>query len=171
MPNDNLNNIDIASKLFPTWPTIVATLLALLILLLVLTKLVYKPVKNMYEKRRQYVQSNIDESKNQLSIALQDREQACEELLLARNRADAIIQEASKVAEQLKMESVIAAKDGADLIVNQAKTMIKEQQIEFYESSKQIIVDVALQAAQKVIEKEVDLKTHKKLINEFIAKS
>ncbi len=168
--NEKLD-IKVAENLFPTWPTIVASLIALVILLLILTKLVYKPVKNMYEKRQEYVQNNIDSSKNQLLVAHQEREQASEELLLARNRAEAIIEEANKVAESIKMQSVIEAKDTASNIIDSAKISIEEQKNQFYAQSKKMIVDVALKAASKVMEKEVDQKTHQKLIKEFIEKS
>ncbi len=170
MPNNGIN-IPVADNLFPTWPTIVASLIALLILLVILTKLVYNPVKNMYAKRQGYVQGNIDASKNQLQMAYENREQASKELLLARNRAEAIIEEANKVAESIKMQSVIEAKDAANNIIYMAKTSIEEQKNKFYQQSKQMIVDVALKAASKVIEKEINEKTHQKLINEFIEKS
>lgn len=163
-------DINIADKLFPTWPTIVSTLLALIILLLVLTKLVYKPVKTMYQKRQQYIQNNIDESKKQLLGANLERENASDELLMARNRAKEIIDEANKFADRVKMNSVADAKVLAENIKHQTQLAINQEKQNFYNNSKKIVADLAIKIASKIIEKEVSPQKHRKLINDFIEK-
>lgn len=161
---------EIAGQLFPTWPTVVATLLALIVLLVVLTKLFYKPVKTMYQKRQQYVQNNIDESKRQLIGANQERENASDELLIARNRAKAIIDEANKFADQIKMNSIADAKVLAENIKNQTQLSIDQEKQNFYNDSKKIVADLAIKIAAKIVEKEINPQKHRKLITDFIEK-
>ena len=154
--------------LFPQWTTVVATVLAMLILLLVLGKLVYKPVKKMVKERREFIQNNIDEATKQNNQASIDREKANEELMQARMEAAEIIAKAKLDADKVKDENISKAKTEASQIVNNARSEIEREKIKFEQESKQAIVEVALEAAKKVVEKEVDNATNRKIVNDFI---
>ena len=155
-------------SLFPTWPTIVATILALLILLLVLTKLFYKPVKKMHDERKNYIQNNIDSAEAHSAEAVSDREKANDELIQARQTAVEIINKAKEDAEVVRHEKLLKADAEVSRIVEDARQNMKTQQAKFEEESEKVIVDVALAAAAKVIEKEVDSKSNKKIIKDFV---
>ena len=154
--------------LFPTWPTMLATVLSLLILLFVLTKFLYKPIKKSVEDRKKYIQNNIDEAENQNQAASSDREKANAELIEARKEAATVIAAAKIKAEQVKSNALITAKEEAELLIKSANEDIEIQKAKFAKESKQAIVDVALTAAAKIVEKEVDSKVNKKIIKDFI---
>ncbi len=154
--------------LFPSWVTIVATILAFTILLLVMTKLVWKPVKKMVSDRRAHIQSNIDSATSQNKEAADNKEKANQELISARVEAAEIINEAKVSAEQLKRDSEIKAKENSNKILADAKQEIESEKIRLAKETKQEIVEVALAAAKKIVEKEVDNKTNRKLVEKFI---
>jgi len=145
-----------------------ATVLSLLILIFVLGKFLYKPIKDSVEARKKYIQDNIDESEKQNKDASLDREKANDELMTARLEAANIIAEAKVAAETKRAEIVAAAKDEATGIVTSAKEDIELEKAKFEQDSKQAIIDVALEAAAKVVEKEVDNKSNKKIVEDFI---
>ena len=154
--------------LFPTWTTVVATILALLIILIVLVKLVYKPVKKMHDDRRNYIQNNIDSAEAQNAEAVSDRELANDELINARLKATEIINKAKLESEDVRAERIAQAEKDARKIIEDAQINIKAQQAKFDEESREAIVEVALAAAAKVVEKEVDNDTNKKIIEDFV---
>ncbi len=154
--------------LFPTWTTVLATVLALIILLTVLTLFVYKPVKKAFQSRKNYIQNNIDESERMNIEASSDREQANEELMRAQLEANEIISSARVKAEAVKAKKVAAAKDEVKTLVHDAKKDIAHQQEKFEQDSKEAIITVALEAASKVVEKEVDNKVNRKIISDYV---
>lgn len=154
--------------LFPTWPTMVATILSLLLLLLLLTKLLYKPVKKMHDDRRKYIQDNIDMAEQDNHEAAKDREKANGELIQARMDAADIIQRAKTEAEQVRANQLALAHSEAQRLIINAKSEIEHQQVKFKEESRESLVKLALAAAEKVIEKEVDSKSNKNIIDNFI---
>ncbi len=170
-PQKGSAKFDLTDKfgaLFPTWPTVLATIIAVLILLLVLTKLVYQPVKKMNHDRRDYIQNNINEAESQNSSAVSDREKAQEELTIARIQAAEIISASKVDAEEIKAHRIAKAKKSAQIIIDSAKKDIVAQQMKFDQESEEAIIEVALSAAAKVVEKDVDSVSNRKIITDFI---
>ncbi len=157
------------SALFPSWVTIVATVLAFTILLIILTLLVWKPVKKMVESRQAYIQNNIDEATAQNTEASNDREKANQELVEARVEAAQIVADAKFAAEKNRTSIKKQAKEESDKILANAKEEIEAEKIKLAKETKQEIVEVALAAAAKIVEKEVDSKVNRKLVEDFVA--
>ena len=168
LSSDISEDLDIANKLFPTWPTMLATLIALMISFAFITKLVYKPVKKMFDDRRKYIQNNIDETENKLADAKIEREIASKEILEAKVITDKMITKARKDSEDLRLQLLNRAKDDARRIIEVTKSEMEVERLKFEKESKEKVIEVAMLAAQKVIEKEVDSTTNKKLVSEFI---
>lgn len=122
----------------------------------------------MHDDRKNYIQENIDSAETQNSEAALDREKANEELIQARLEAAEIVNKAKIEADEVRMQRIAKAKDEAAKVINDAQVSIQAQQEKFEEESKKAIVDVALAAAAKVIEKEVDNKTNKKIVENYI---
>ncbi|CAM9107080.1 F0F1 ATP synthase subunit B [Mycoplasma marinum] len=164
--SEDLN--DKFSALFPSWVTIVATVLAFTILLIVLTLLVWKPVKKMVADRQAYIQNNIDAADAQKVEATNDREKANQELVEARVESAKIVSDA-KIAAELKKSAINeSAKLESKKILADAKQEIEAEKVRLERETKQEIVEVALAAAAKIVEKEVDSKVNRKLVNDFI---
>ena len=154
--------------LFPSLFTIIATLLSLTIIIIVLTKFLYNPIKKMHDQRKKYIQDNIDVAEKENKEAILDREKANKELILARLKANKIIEKAKSEALEVREVKINLAKKEAKKVIDDANSKIKSQKIKFEEDSKKVIVDVALLAAAKIVEKEIDSKTNRKIIENFI---
>ncbi len=157
------------SALFPSWAIIVATILSFTILLMVLTMLVWKPVKKMVKDRQDYIQNNIDEAATQNVDASNDREKANQELVEARIESAQIVADAKFAAEKNRINIKQQAKDESEKILANAKKEIEAEKVKLQKETKQEIVEVALAAAAKIIEKEVDTKVNRKLVEDFVS--
>ena len=154
--------------LFPTWITVVATIVAVLILMLVLTKLLYEPIKKNFKDRQSYIQTNINEAERQNTVASSDREKANDELIIARSAAADILTTAKVQAEVVRAKEIAKAKEEAQGIISSARAEMANEQTKFEMESKAAMVDIALEAAAKVVEKEVDNKTNRKIVEDYI---
>lgn len=155
--------------LFPAWPTILATALALTVLTVVLTKLVWKPVKRMIQERRNFIKQNIDQARSQNIDAEKNRELALNELNNSRHEASMIIAKAKSNAHKIMEDNVEETRQKIDHMMKTAKEEIEKEKQKFELEARNEIIEVALAAASKVIQKNVDSDVNRKLIQDFIA--
>jgi F-type H+-transporting ATPase subunit b len=151
----------------PGW-TFIFQIVNTLILFLVLKKLLFKPVTEMMENRSQGIADSIQEAEDKKKEA----EGYKEEYLLKLENAD-------KEGSELIRKAVVKAEERANQIKKEAEEEIarlKEKAEKEIAMEKEMalvqlkdeIASLAVLAASKVIEKDVDVNSHKVLINQFI---
>ena len=168
--NDTFGDLkDIADKIIPDDPwAFVVQLTATLILVLILSKFLVKPVRNYIAQRQAYIQGNLDEaaSKNQeADIKLADANKQLKEAKttskqMVENAKVTALNEKDRIVEETKAE-VISMKE-------KARKDIENERIQMKEQLTSEVIDVALLAASKVVEREVSEEDNKKIIDEFI---
>ena len=154
--------------LFPTWPTILATMLAVTVLFIVLTKFLWKPMKKYVNDRHTFIQVNIDSAIKKEIEATNSRKAALKELDAARVEADQIINNARMEALNLRKEMLDESKQQSKQILEAANAEILRNKLRLKHESKQEIVSIALDAAKKIIGENVDSKTNRKIIEDYI---
>ena len=168
--NDTFGDLkDIADKIIPDDPwAFVVQLTATFILVLILSKFLVKPVRNYMAARQAYIQSNLDEAATKNSEA---------DIKLA--DANAQIKDAKVTSKQMVENAKVTALNEKDRIIEETKQEvasmkekarkdIENERIQMKEELTKEVIDVALLAASKVVEREVSEKDNKKIIDEFI---
>ncbi|ABC01622.1 F0F1 ATP synthase subunit B [Mycoplasma capricolum] len=158
----------IIESLFPNLPNFIAHLLATIVLVIVLAKLVYKPYKQMIEKQRQKITevlSDAIEKQTQANIKIKQANSLLEE---AKTESVSIINTARVDAEIQKNKIIDNANLQAKNIQSYAQNSIKQEKIKAQLEIKNTIVNLAINSAEKILSKEIDKNTNKKLIEEFI---
>ncbi len=168
-----INNIsDDAQKkisgLFPSWPTIVATILATAILLIVLTNLVWKPVKDKVAQRQLYIQDNIDSSLKNQENTLLVRKQASDELIRAKTQASSIVSQAHIISQEHGEKIINSANQKAQRIMRDNDHEINRKRQAMQKDMEHEIVDIALSAASEIINKNMNNEANNRLIDKFI---
>lgn len=125
----------------------------------------------MHDDRQRYIKNNISEAEKMHQDAYLDREKANDEIIQARLQATEIIAAARIEAQDLHSSKIILANKEVEKIKEDAKRDIEAQQAKFEIEAKEAIVEVALAAAAKVVEHEVDSTANRKIINDFIKAS
>ena len=159
----------IIEKLFPNVWALIAQLISFLILVIGMIFLVYKPVKKYLTKRREILDNEVKETEENKSKALNNVLTSEKEIASSKQKAKTIINNAeisaSKKRDEIIENAKIEAKDiikdaniAADKIKEDAKLELKNQ-----------IVDTALKASKKVLEREVSEKDNEKIIDDFIS--
>ena len=159
----------IIEKLFPNVWALIAQLISFLILVIGMIFLVYKPVKKYLTKRREILDNEVKETEENKNKALNNVLTSEKEIASSKQKAKTIINNAEisaskkhdEIIENAKIEAKDIIKDAniaADKIKEDAKLELKNQ-----------IVDTALKASKKVLEREVSEKDNEKIIDDFIS--
>lgn len=148
--------------------TFIAQICNLFIQVFLIKKFLYKPVKEMIEKRQKLATEELDKARQANEEANKMKVEYEAGLLEARNEANEIIAEANKLAAQ-KSETIInKANEEAVALKNKATADIEQEKKAALNTLKDEIGTMAMDIAEKVIEREVNEDDHKKLVNEFI---
>ncbi len=151
--------------------TFIFQLVNTLIMFIALKHFLFKPVTEMMENRTKSIESSFEEAelKNKESEKLKSEyEEKLRDIKKERNQ---IIEDATRRAQDRGDEIVGEAEQEADRIVEKARVEIEREKQKMLNELKGEISDLAISAAGKIIEKEMDENTHKQLIDKFIDKA
>jgi len=149
---------------------IVISLLNLVLLFLIIKRFLFKPVKNILEKRQSEIDAQYAEAEAAETEARENRRQWQEKLSVADAEADAIIQKATDNAKYRGDKLIAEAEEKAESIVRTAKTEAELEKKKAVDGIKREIVEVSGALAEKMLEREINDKDHRTLIDSFIEK-
>ena len=149
--------------------TFIIQIVSFLLLVGFLTKLFYKPLLDLLDKRSQSVSSMLDEAKKR-------QEEACANLKVSRDRVNAVKEEiltlkdeAERQAESERRNLLEEAKKEAKHIVIRSSEEIARQAREAKEEIKKEIGELSVTIAEKIIKKEINSRDQEGLVREFIS--
>lgn len=129
------------------------------IIFLLLRKLLFKPVLNIIESRENDIKNDLAEGEKAKNEGLALKKEYESKINFAKDEGQEIIKQATIRAEQKSDDIVNTAKKDA-LDIKEKQKVINE--------IKNDISNIALLAASKVIEKDLDKSKHEELIENFI---
>lgn len=135
---------------------------------LLLKKLLFKPVLGVIEAREKDIRENLAEGEKAKSEGLSLKTEYQEKVNSAKNEGQEIIKQATLRAEQKESEIISTAKQEAQSLKEKASKDVEQERQKVMNEIKNDISDIALLAASKVIEKDIDKSKHEELINNFI---
>lgn len=157
-------NVNALPKLIPFLLQISATI----ILFLILRHFLFKPVTEFLNKRQEGIAKDLDEASKNRNEAETLREQYELKIQEAKKEGQLIIEAAKKRGEELRENIIAEANNDAKNIVEKAKKEIETEREKAVDHLKSEVVAIAMMAASKVIDKNLDENAHKNLINQFI---
>ncbi len=151
----------------PSW-TFVFQIINTFILYLILKKLLFKPVTEFMESRENEINNSIEEAKAKNQEADKIKQEYLTKIKGAEEEGRQIVRDAAKRAEERSDEIIKAAKMEADQIKERAVKDIEREKEKAINTLKDEIASIAMLAASKVIEKDLNEEGHKTLVKEFI---
>jgi len=151
--------------------TFIFQLVNTLIIFLVLRHFLFRPVTDFMEKRAQTIESSIKDAelKNKQSDELKSQYEA--KLKEIREERNQIIEEATRKAQHRGDEIVSAADEEAKKTIERARMEIEREKQKMMNDLKGEISQLAIAAAEKIIEKDLDQNAHQVMIQQFIDKA
>ena len=148
--------------------TIIGSILNVLILFFVLKHFLFDKVNAVLDSRRTEVAKTYEDADAALNNAKQLESEYTEKLSAAKEESAEIVKNATKKAQSRSDEIIAEARDEARGIVDKANADVEKEKKRVVNQIKDEISDMALSIASRVVSKEIDGKTHEKLIESFI---
>ena len=147
---------------------IIWTIVTFVLLAFVLKKLAWKPILDRIETRDRTIREALEESKRAREAA--DEALAKNKEMVAQARAEAarIVEAGQKEAEKVRAELLEKAKGEAGVVLEQGRKQIEFETRQAVAQLKGTVVDVALQAAGKLIQSSLDDTQHRRLVERYL---
>lgn len=139
-----------------------------LILVWILKKFAWKPLMNMMEKRRQFIEDNLANAEHERKEAERIRLEYQGEMLKARQDAQVIIEKATKNSEERAAEILVEARKETEKMKQAALADIERERDRAISDVRAQVVDMSIAVAEKIIQQKLDMKGHEALIEQFI---
>lgn len=150
--------------------TIGFTIVNFIILMGILRHFLFDKVNKVIDDRNESVVSTIksaDEQKEEAKLLKIESQKNLEDSKIqGKNIVENYKEKADKVSEDIKKE----ASNEAELIIQRGKTEVEREKEKAEEELKNKVVDLAVILSSKALEKAIDEKEHRRLIEDFISK-
>lgn len=144
------------------------TIINFLVFITLLKVLFYKPVMEMLRKRREEIETNLENAAKSRAEAEELRKKYHEEMASARGQAQEIVTSAQKAGLEAKEKIESEARDRAAKELEKAKEAIRREKDSALAELRQEVADLAIMAAGKVIDKTLTMEEHGRLAREFV---
>jgi F-type H+-transporting ATPase subunit b len=138
------------------------------ILCFVLSKLLYKPVLNFLNARKEKVAAQLDDAANTLKEAERLKAEYEEKLKNIDNERNEILETARDAAKKNSRQIISDARKEADLIKNRAEKDIANEREKAKDDIKKEIIDVSTEMSRRFIAKQISTDEQNKLFDETI---
>ena len=142
--------------------------LSMLVLFTALSYLLFNPVRDMLEKRKQRVVDDQETAKREKAEAIAFKEEYDLKLKHVEKEAETILSEARKKAKQNEMKIVADAKEEAARIMARANSEIELEKKRALDDMKQEMISIAAMMAEKVVAASIDTNVQESLIDETL---
>lgn len=150
--------------------TVVATVVNFLVLLVILRVLLFKRITNAIDTRNNKVKETIDNANKDREEAKTLKIQTEKNLEDSKTQGKSIVEEYKEKAEKLSQDIRKDASSEAELIMERAKKEVEREKEKAEDELKKKVVDLAVILSSKALEKDINEKEHRRLIEDFITK-
>ena len=144
------------------------TIVTFLIVLTILKWKAWGPLMNALEKREEDIKNALlaaDKAKEDAEKASQDYEELVKK---AHVEAQQILSDSKVAGEKIKNEIESVAKENAEDMIGKAKIQIDAESQKALQEIKSSVVDLSIEAATKIIEKNLDSEDNRKLVDKTL---
>jgi F-type H+-transporting ATPase subunit b len=147
---------------------LIAQLVNFFILFGLLFLLLYKPVMRMLRERSEKIKDSMEQAEQIKEKMAQTEQQVREQVEAARRDGQSIMAQAGQIGEQLKEAARQEARQEAEVIVARARVEIDRERDAAIDELRRQFTDLAIMAAEKVINETLDKERHRRLIDEVL---
>ena len=144
------------------------TIVTFFIVLFILKWKAWGPLMSALDKRAEDIKNALsaaDRAKEDAEKASQDYEKLVKK---AHAEAQQIIADSRAAGERVKNEVESAAKAKAEELIGKAKTQIEAESQKAIQEIKSSVVDLSIEAATKILEKNLDSEDNRKLVDQTL---
>jgi F-type H+-transporting ATPase subunit b len=144
------------------------TFVNLIVFFLILKKILFKPVMGMIEKREQMINGQIQDAEQKNTQAGLLKEKYEGELKNANQEAARIVKTAKERGKEEYQRILKDANEEASKVIADANKTIETQKEKAIQGIQNEIAGMAIAAASKVIQENVDQAANEKILDDFL---
>lgn len=148
---------------------LISQLVNFTLIAVLLTMLLYKPILNMLNQRKERIarsMADVDAARDAAAKAQQEYDRRIAE---AQRKAQEIIAQAAQASEKVGAEIKAEAQREADVIRQQAREEATQERAHLLADVQSQIASLSMLATERVLGQAVDTNTQRKLIDQFLA--
>jgi F-type H+-transporting ATPase subunit b len=145
------------------------TLVTFLIVLFILGKLVFPKITAAVEAREKALEDLIEGAKRDRAAAAQALEEQQRQIEAARNDAQKIIAEGRQVGEKVRAQMIDETHQQQQQMLERARREIELEKERAIAEMRREAVELAIAGASKVIEKNLDDQSNRKIVESFLS--
>ena len=147
---------------------IALTAINVLAVIYILKLLLFGPVSRILQEREDKIESSLANAATAQKEARELLEKYQQQMTEAKKEAQEIIERANKIGMQAREEITKEAKEDAAKTLEKAKREIRGEKAKALEQIRKEAAILAVMAAGKVINKQLDPKQHEELVKDYI---
>jgi len=152
-------------------PVLLAQIINFVILFGLLYLVAYKPIMRMLDERSRKIKESMEQTEHIKQQAERAEEEAAKRIDAAAKEGQEAVARAVRTGEEVKKEAQQQAKDEAEALVARARSEIQRERDEAIDDLRQEFADITIKAAGKVIDRTLDKKAHREIINKVLDES
>jgi F-type H+-transporting ATPase subunit b len=151
--------------------TLLAQLVSFLVLFALLYFFAYKPILRMFDERSRRIKESVEQAEQVREEAARGEEEHRTKLEAASREGQEAIARAMRAGDEARQRAEQEAKTEAGALLDKARQEIQRERDEAIGELRQEFADLAIVAAEKVIEKSLDKEAHRELIDRVLEES
>lgn len=152
-------------------PTLLAQIINFAILLGLLYLIAYKPIMRMLDERSRKIKESMEQTEFIKEQAAHAEEEVKKRLGTAAKEGQEIIARAMRTGEEARRRVQQEARQEAESLIARARVEIQWERDEAIDELRKEFANLAILAAGKVIDRSLDKKAHRQLIDEVLKES
>jgi len=149
--------------------TFIGQIVVFLTLLILLKKFLYGPLNELMENRSAKIAEGLAAADAGKDAKAKAEAEVAEQLKEARNKAQEILTAAGKRAAEIEEEMTTKAREEASGIIEAAREEIGAEVNRARQNLRKEVAGLAIAAAERVIDAELDASRHTKIIENVVA--
>lgn len=149
-------------------PGLVVQLINVTLVLVILRLVLYKPILGLLDRRSSRIKESLQAAETAKAESARSEQEVKNTLAEARQEGQRLIGQAAEMGERLKEDARGDAKREGDALIERARAEIARERDEAVEQVRKEFGGLAIAAAEKVINAELDEKRHSQLIEEVL---
>ena len=152
-------------------PVLVAQIVNVAILFGLLYLVAYKPIMRMLDERSRRIKESMKQADDIREQATHAEEEVKKQLEAAGSEGQERIAHAVKIGEEVKQKAQQEARQEAETLIARARTEIQRERDEAIDELRKEVADLTILAVGKVIDRSLDKKAHRQLIDKVLEES
>lgn len=149
-------------------PQILINIVGFLLLFALLSKFLYQPIQNVLEERRHQVQQDLDAAAKHRSEMEQRQRELDDRLSQIESEVRDRMQAAEKEAQQVRTQMLSEAATERERVIESGLSELRREREKAMVEIRDLVADLAVTAAAKIIEQELDLDAHRAMIDDIV---